>query len=321
MGIRSLKNIIKKNAPGALSEINLNQLRNKRVCIDSSILLYQLRYSCQDDNFHIVGFINKTIEFLRMGIIPIFVFDGKPPDAKKAVLDKRNVVRAKSEKRLKILISEPEFINSDSESEPSEITKEIQRIKKNTLYVDKTHSLEVIEMLKSIGIPFFESSGEAEESCAFLQKNGYADYILTEDTDSLTFGGSNILFRSKTGLQLCQLPIVLEELNLTYRSFVDLCILCGCDYTRTIPNVGPVSALNIIKTYGNINSFVSNQNKYSIPADFDYQMARDLFFQNNNFILPADKFNVGTILIKQLGEILLKHRVNIEFINVLINLI
>ena len=335
MGIRSLKKIIKDNAPNALSEINLNQLRNCRVCIDSSILLYQFRYSCPDDNFHILGFLNKTIELLRIGIIPIFVFDGKPPDAKNGVLDKRIELRAKSKERLNELmilknaINIPEeFIDSDDESQGShelaalkEITKEIEKIQKNTLYVNKNHSLEVIELLKSIGIPLFESIGEAEESCAFLQKKGYSDYILTEDTDSLTFGGSNVIFRSKQGIQLCKLPIILQELGLSFESFVDLCILCGCDYTCTIPKIGPVSALNIIKTYGSIENFIKGNKKYIVPMEFNYQLARDLFNQNNNYSLPTEQFKFKPMNTSGLSSILLKHHVNIEIINTLINLI
>ncbi len=33
---------------------------------------------------------------------------------------------------------------------------------------------------------------------------------------------------------------VLSELKLTADEFVDMCILCGCDYTDKIPGIGPV---------------------------------------------------------------------------------
>jgi flap endonuclease-1 len=338
MGIKNLKSIIKKNAPEALTEINLNQIVNSRVCIDSSILLYQFRYSCPDDNFHIVGFLNKTIELLKIGIIPIFVFDGKPPDAKSFVLTKRAELRNKSKERLielniiknnlenQLNINVEEYINDSDLPENGDYVllrttiKEIEKINKNTLYVNKNHSMEVIELLKSIGIPFFESIGEAEESCAFLQKNGFADYILTEDTDSLTFGGSNIIFRSKTGSELCKLPKVLEGLKLEYHEFIDLCILCGCDYTCSIPKIGPVNALNIIKKFRSIENFIQNNNIYIIPVDFDFLTARKLFIQNINFELPTVEFNFGQMDTALLSRILLKYHINIELINNLINL-
>ena len=341
MGIKNLKNIIKKHAPEAFSVINLNQLHNTKICIDSSILLYQFRYSNKDDNFHIVGFLNKIIELLHFGITPIFVFDGKAPDAKGDILNKRIENRNKSKERLNILnilknnlevkvnINIDEYINDSDTDEPIDteyeqlrsINKEIEKIQKNTLCINKTHSLEVIELLKSIGIPFFESIGEAEESCAFLQKNNYANYILTEDTDSLTFGGSNIIFRSKSGLLLCNLPLILKGLGLNFLEFIDLCILCGCDYTCTIPKIGQVGALNIIKKYKSIENFITHNTTYVIPKEFDYLTARKLFVQNNNFKLPTEEFKLGTLNINALSGILLKYHLNIEIINNLINLL
>ena len=38
---------------------------------------------------------------------------------------------------------------------------------------------------------------------------------------------------------------MLEELQLTRDQFIDLCILCGCDYTDKIPGIGPVRALQV----------------------------------------------------------------------------
>jgi flap endonuclease-1 len=34
--------------------------------------------------------------------------------------------------------------------------------------------------------------------------------------------------------------------------FIDLCIMCGCDYTHSIGGIGPIKAFNLIKEHGNI---------------------------------------------------------------------
>lgn len=34
--------------------------------------------------------------------------------------------------------------------------------------------------------------------------------------------------------------------------FIDLCILCGCDYTSNIRGIGPVKALSLIQKHGTI---------------------------------------------------------------------
>jgi hypothetical protein len=54
--------------------------------------------------------------------------------------------------------------------------------------------------------------------------------------------------------------------------FVDLCILCGCDYTDTIRGIGPKNALKLIKTHGTIEKVLESLDttKYPLPESFDY---------------------------------------------------
>lgn len=343
MGIKGLKKIIKKNAPNSISEINIKDLKGKTICIDSSILLYKFRYIYQSDNFHILGFLNKIIELLEYRVTPVFVFDGKPPDAKKEVLIKRFELRNKQKERIEILLkqkeqfgveNDPEFIDSDSELESELnlesinklklINKELEQLQKNMLNVTKKHSDEVMKLLKSIGIPFLIATSEAEEYCAFLQKNKYVDYILTEDTDSLTFGGNNILFnvpKNKHNFYLCNLNLTLEGLKLNYNQFIDFCILCGCDYTCTISKIGPVTALNIIKTYGSIEAFILKNTKYIIPENFNFILARELFNKNNSFPKLLEQFSFKTFNKNDFNEIIKKYSINLNFENKIINLI
>lgn len=308
MGIKGLKKFIKHY----FNEID--DIKGSTVCIDSSILMYKYRYIYNTDNFHIVGFLHKVIEFLDQDIIPIFVFDGKPPDAKKETLKKRTETRnsmISKVKKLKEQVSE-EFI-SDGEADLEGVIEKvetIQKIEKNILIVTKNHYLEVIELLKGLGIPFYQSDGEAEQTCAFLQKNGYADYTITEDTDSLTFGGTKILFKNGNGYSLCQLEIVLSQLGINYSQFIDFCILCGCDYIPGIHKIGPVSALKIIKN-GNIEHFISENKKYLIPDSFNYNLARSIFTQNIH--LKETDFKIKDMNYTILTNILLKNGLDPEF--------
>lgn len=49
------------------------------------------------------------------------------------------------------------------------------------------------------------------------------------------------------GITEFDLEKVLEELKLTMQQFIDLCILCGCDYATNIKGIGPVRALQLIQ--------------------------------------------------------------------------
>ena len=298
MGIKGIKSLIKKHVPDAIKEITLNELRGKTICIDSSILLYKYRHIYGTDNFHILGFLHKIIELLENDIKMIFVFDGKPPEEKREVLNKRKEQNVKLKEQLAALKKEAKtielhldeaFIDSEDELLPEEIekikkTKELRKkissLEKNVKNVNRQHSLDLMELFKSIGISFFTPEGEAEKACVYLQKNGYADYILTEDTDSLTFGGTNVIFNKKNDYFICYLDKVLDGFQIDQDSFIDLCILCGCDYTTTIPKVGPVTALQMIQKYRSIEKFLFSENKFIVPETFDYQTARELFKTN-----------------------------------------
>ena len=201
MGIKNLKKSIQKYAPDAI-DVKPN-LYNKKIAIDSSILLYKFRYTYQtNDSFHIQGFIMHTIELLESGIIPVYVFDGKPPDAKKNTLDKRTDNRTKMKDRVdelvalrdKLVVENPDLIEQqgdfidDTESNVSseenvdqnvnvvkeikKLNRKIEKIEKNILIVKRHHSLEVMELLEALGIPYLQAISESEETCAYLQKNG-----------------------------------------------------------------------------------------------------------------------------------------------------
>lgn len=76
----------------------------------------------------------------------------------------------------------------------------------------------------------------------------------------------------------------LKGLDLTHSEFVDLCILCGCDYSVTIDGIGPMTAYKLIKEHRSIEKIIqsiesedSKKKKYNIPKEFRYQDARELF--------------------------------------------
>lgn len=46
--------------------------------------------------------------------------------------------------------------------------------------------------------------------------------------------------------------ILMQDLGLTDEQFIDMCILCGCDYSSKIEGIGPVKAFKFIKEFGSI---------------------------------------------------------------------
>jgi flap endonuclease-1 len=84
----------------------------------------------------------------------------------------------------------------------------------------------------------------------------------TEDMDALTFRTPKLLrkmtFSSGQKQPIIEIDIaaVLSGLDLSYESFVDLCIMMGCDYCNTIKGVGPKTALILIRQHKNLENVV-----------------------------------------------------------------
>ena len=76
MGIKSLNKFIKIKCPNCISRINLKDLENKVIVIDTSIYLY--RFASDDtliENIYLMVSL-----FKQNNITPIFIFDGKIGD-------------------------------------------------------------------------------------------------------------------------------------------------------------------------------------------------------------------------------------------------
>ena len=323
MGIKNLNSIIKKHSINSIENIKLNKLFNKIISIDTSIYLYKYLYN---ETNYLYCFLKQIIKLLKNGIIPLYVFDGKPPEEKKELLTERKTKKQYIKMKIDLL----DIINNNSKIDQSgniklnedisnetllkkidkdkyelidektrsdlynnllkmdfsvsSIKNEINKNKKKLIYVRKEHIDKLIELLEILGIPYLRGKHEAEIICAELNKKNIVNGCITEDSDYLTNGGNFLLknFNSNTNsIVLYKLHEVLKDLNLSKSQFIDLCILCGCDYTSTIYGIGQVRALKLIKEHksieGIINYIKNNKTKFIIPESFDYKCARDIF--------------------------------------------
>lgn len=69
------------------------------------------------------------------------------------------------------------------------------------------------------------------------------------------------------------LNVALCGLDITFEQFVDLCILCGCDYCSNIKGIGPKTALKLIRQYKTLEGVVQfvkrdMKKKYQLPKDW-----------------------------------------------------
>jgi flap endonuclease-1 len=94
MGIRHLNKFLRTNCPNSIACINMKEISGKKIAIDVSIYLYKFAA----DNTLIENMYLMLSIFRYYQIIPVFVFDGKPPDEKKQVLEKRKSDKVQAKK-------------------------------------------------------------------------------------------------------------------------------------------------------------------------------------------------------------------------------
>ncbi len=293
MGIKGLNKVIRKLAPHIIKEKHIDHYSHSKIAIDSSILIYKYRHgSNHSDNSHVIGFMQKVCFYLRNGIVPIFVFDGKPPNEKQTILDKRSNQKLKIQEKinsLRLLLQSPLREYHTIQENDDSILEKLHKLNKQLVTVTKQHKHDCKYLLKLLGIPVLEAYGEAEATCAELQKTNLVQYTFTEDSDALTFGSPVVIRGANKNDIVTEISLsdILSEFNITYDNFIDFCILCGCDYTTTIPKLGPLTSLNLIQQHKTIENILNTlPDKYKIPDDFNFESARQLF--KNKVILPQD---------------------------------
>lgn len=333
MGVRGLTTLIKNYAPDSITVYNFNFFKKAVIAVDTSILLYKFRYlSDNNPNCHIKGFLYKCLRYLSYGIIPVFILDGKPPPEKKEILNKRNHQRKKIINKIEIL--NEQLKNCETVKNSYEIQQELKKLNKQLIDIRKEHREESKLLLQTLGFNVITSEGEAETECAILQECGLVNFTFTDDTDALVLGCKNVL-RSNSGtpntFSHINLDLVLKGFGLNYDEFVDLCILCGCDYCPSIPKLSHNNAYELIKKYKTIENVLENiKNDYDIPKNYPYHEARKIFkrkkqktekFGNIQKRVKFDQKKLQTFLqnkdFKQnfIADFIKKYKSNVDYCN------
>ncbi|MEQ2269091.1 hypothetical protein XENORESO_021872 [Xenotaenia resolanae] len=90
MGITKLADLIRSDAPDAVSYKDISDYTGKVIALDTSVVLNQFRAATPSLS-PLTGVFFRTLTFLEHDIKPVFVFDGKPPVEKTPVV--RNIYR------------------------------------------------------------------------------------------------------------------------------------------------------------------------------------------------------------------------------------
>jgi flap endonuclease-1 len=298
MGIKSLTYLIKQQCEQDCIETKkLYELSGKRVAIDASLYIYQSLINIRKDGdtfknkkgndiSHLLGIFNKTLNLLTLNIEPIYIFDGKPPKEKQDIINKRKKIASDCKQQI---VDETDL-------------EKINSLKKKTVRLTYEIVEDVKNLLEVMGVSYIHMEGEAEGLASELCRLKYVDYIMTEDMDSLVFGCPMLIrkcihrnVKIKDSITIFNLEKILDNFKLNFDQFVELCILCGCDYCPNIPKIGSITAFKLIQNFGTVEKFLEYNkinNKYSVPEDY------------------VEKFNTSKLLFN-----IFKDKINLEKLN------
>ncbi|KAM4019184.1 exonuclease 1 [Anomaloglossus baeobatrachus] len=247
MGIQGLLQFLKE----ASEPINVKKYKGQTVAVDTYCWLHKGAFACSEklakgeptDQY--VTYCMKLVHMLQShGVRPILVFDGCTLPSKKDVEKSRREKRQLNLQKGKQLLREGKLSEArDCFSRAVNITSAM------------AHA--VIQAARSEGIDCIVAPYEADSQLAYLNKNGFAQAIITEDSDLLAFGCKTVILKMDkfgNGLEIDQDRFgMCKQLGdvFTQEKFRYMCILSGCDYLPSIHGIGLAKASKLLKIANN----------------------------------------------------------------------
>lgn len=307
MGIKRFNEFFGEVTPSAYGKIRMQDLRGRRIAIDACNIMWRW-YSAsasqvidatdivrQDPNQEdiVKNWISLSFHslktWLRNGITPIMVFDGKHPEEKKKEQQKRAEDRQKSKDRSEAIRTK--LRNSDLVNRNDPEIQEMKQLLKRTMCPSGEERTLYRQTLEMMGIPCLSAIGDGERLCSFLAIDGIVEAVYSTDTDCLVYGCPLLItgLEDEDGTIMCNVVVLnnmLKELKWPFRKFVDLAIMMGCDYNTNIRGIGPKKAYGLLQEYDSIDE---------IPAKYDksvlcHERCRELFaFEDISKVMIVDE--------------------------------
>jgi flap endonuclease-1 len=227
MGIKHLNRYLRNNCPESIRPIRMADLQGKLIAVDISIYLYKF----EADGTLLENMYTMLSIFYYYNIVPIFIFDGKPPPEKKALIKKRKENREEAQKEYNELKEQIKTVKD--EDDRLEMVQTMDQLKKQIVQMNKDKIETVKNLIRAYGATYYDAPGEADELCAALVMKKKVWACLSEDMDMFVYGATRVIryfsLINHTGI-LYYTKGILDELQLTHQEFKQICILSGTDY-------------------------------------------------------------------------------------------
>jgi len=269
----------------------LESFSNKVIAVDAYNAIYQFLASIRGPDgmqltdsegritSHLSGLLYRNINFLSLGIKPVWVFDGKPPSLKTAEIERRRQIKKDATVKYEKAIAAGDMEGARK-------------------YAQQTTSMkdgmveESKQLLEYFGIPYIDAPSEGEATAAHLTNTGQAYASASQDFDSVLLGAKRLI-RNFTNSGRRKIPNrntyieiepeiietkkTLESLQVTKEQLVDIGILIGTDFNpEGFERVGPKTALKMIKQHSRLEDIPQIQEQLH---KIDYDQIRKIFLE------------------------------------------
>lgn len=288
MGLK-LKDIISHK------ELQLKDLGGKRIAIDGFNMLYQflttirmqdgslLTNSKGEVTSHLTGLFSRLVYFLENSINPIIVLDGKPPILKLAERERRKALKEEAQVSYEAAVE-------------AEDTPAMKKFAGRTARLTPEILTSARALIAALGVPLVQAPSEGEAQVAYLVKEKFADFAVSQDYDTLLYETpklvrnlslgqkkkkANTLSYKEVTPELIILADVLKELQIDSDQLIIIAILTGTDYNYGgVKGIGQKKALALIKKYNKnydaIFQEVSWEKSFSIPWQDIYNIIKNM---------------------------------------------
>ncbi|XP_017100331.2 flap endonuclease GEN [Drosophila bipectinata] len=228
----------------------INELRGKKVAIDLA------GWVCESLNVvdyfvhprhHLKNLFFRTCYLIWEQVTPVFVLEGVAPKLKSQVIAKRNELQFRGVK--------PKDAATGSQTQGQAPKADKGRTRFN-------HVLKQCEnLLLSMGIQCVQGPGEAEAYCAFLNKHGLVDGVISQDSDCFAYGAVRVYRNFSVSTQGAQAAAggavdiydmreITTRMDFGQHKIIVMALLCGCDYCPDgIGGIGRDGVLKLFNKY------------------------------------------------------------------------
>lgn len=274
--------------PGILpmKTIDWVDLKNKKIAIDASNMLYQFLSTIRQKDgtllmdsqsrvtSHLSGTFYRMSNLMQKGISVCVCFDGEPSELKYKTQQQRRERKEKAREKYKAAKKE-----EDIES--------MYKYSKQVVYLSDDMIKETKELLKAMGIPVIQAPQEADAQISFITEKKDVDFAASSDMDCLLHSCPKLIpnltlsqTRNLPGGKfvyikpyVIELKEVLKHLDINQDQLIVIGILTGTDYNpKGVLGIGPKTALKLVHQYKDFDTLFKE-----VKADFNWKQIFAIF--------------------------------------------